>query len=245
MWGKERDSVPRRDGHFCSYELKLAVATAYAEKQGSAQELGKVFGVSPARVYEWAKIYREKGEKGLEDLWTPRRRKVKPVDPHVAEEILETKNKFSWFGIPRIVQWLRRSKLLPVTESQIENTLRKANLVPKKPKKRRRKEAVRFFERSEPNQLWQVDITMWTVAKGLKVYLIGFLDDYSRYIVGWGLFAAQGSSQVLEVLRNAIAQYGSPKEILSDQGRQFYAWRGKCPFQKELAREGIQHDLPP
>lgn len=78
---------------------------------------------------------------------------------------------------------------------------------------------------------------MWTMAKGQKVYLIGFLDDYSRYIVGWGLFAAQGSSQVLEVLRNAIAQYGNPKEILSDQDRQFYAWRGKCPFQKKPARE--------
>jgi transposase InsO family protein len=57
------------------------------------------------------------------------------------------------------------------------------------------------------------------------VYLIGFMDDHSRYIVGWGLYASQGSAQVLEVLRNAIGQYGAPREILSDQGRQYFAWR--------------------
>lgn len=240
--GSGKASAAGEGRRFKPLQLKVAVAKAYVEGEATAAELSKVYGVSSKTVYEWGRIYKERGEAGLAEIQgTPRAPKQDPVREKLAPEILETKKQFSWFGIPRITQWLRRTKFLPVTESQVKKTLKEANLVPKKPKKRRRAEVVRFFERAEPNQLWQTDITMWTVARGQKVYLIGFLDDYSRYMVGWGLHASQGSAQVLEVLRNAIGQYGSPKEILSDQGRQYYSWRGKCPFQKELAREGIHH----
>lgn len=240
--GKGKGSGDRRDGRYHPLELKVAVAKAYASGQSTASELAKVYGVSVSAVYDWGKIYRERGEAGLAAI----RRAATPPAPdpvreRLAQEIVATKKEFSWFGIRRLTQWMRRAKQLPVTESQVDKALHDAHLVPPKPKKRRRAQAVRFFERSEPNQLWQVDITMWTVARGQKVYLIAFLDDHSRYIVGWGLYAAQGSGQVLETLRNAVGQYGAPKEILSDQGRQFYAWRGKCPFQREIAREGIQH----
>jgi transposase InsO family protein len=223
-------------------EVKRAALKAYLEGTAKAPELARVYGVSDHAIYEWARQYKAKGEAWLD----PKPRKSIPQEPGaiekaVAAEIVETKKAFGWFGVKRLAQWLRRAKLLPVTEHQVGKALKAADLVPPKAKKRRRAEVVRRFERSEPNQLWQVDITMWTMAKGLKVYLIAFMDDHSRYLVGWGLFAAQGSSQVLEVLRAAIGQYGAPKELLSDQGRQFFAWRGKCPFQKELAREGIQH----
>jgi transposase InsO family protein len=219
----------------------LAVVKAYAAKQATAAELGKVYGVSATCVYDWVRIYREKGDQGLERKKRKSSREPSPVQKQIADAILETKKSFGWFGVPRITQWLRRAHLLPVTEHQVSKTLKEAKLVPKKPRKRRRAEVIRRFERAEPNQLWQTDITMWTMAKGQKVYLIAFMDDHSRYVVGWGLYAAQGSLQVMEVLRNAIGQYGTPKEILSDQGRQYYSWRGKCVFQKELLREGIHH----
>lgn len=238
----EKDPASRGSKKYRPLEVKVAVAKAFVEGQGTSTELSKVYGVPATTIIEWGRIYREKGEAGLQR----KTRKTTPREPsavekQVAREIVETKKVFGWFGVPRITQWLRRAKLLPVTEHQVAKALKEADLVPPKPRKRRRAEVVRRFERSEPNQLWQVDITMWTMAKGQKVYLIAFMDDHSRFIVGWGLYAAQGSSQVLEVLRNAIGQCGAPKEILSDQGRQFYSWRGKCPFQKELQREGIHH----
>jgi len=237
-----KDPVPKGPKQFRPAEVKLAVVKAYIEGKGTAEEVAKVYGVPPTSIYEWARIFREKGEAGLQKKSRKSvPSKPSPAEKRLSEEIVETKKAFSWFGIPRITQWLRRAKLLPVTEHQVAKALKEAALVPRKPRKRKRAEVVRRFERSEPNQLWQVDITMWTMAKGQKVYLIAFMDDHSRYVVGWGLYAAQGSSQVLEVLRNAIGQYGNPKELLSDQGRQFYSWRGKSPFQKELIREGIHH----
>lgn len=235
-------SAGRRKKHYWPLELKLEVVSSYLDGKSKIPELSKAYGIFPTTIYGWVKTFREQGKGGLAaGTRTSPAREPDPVAERLAPEILATKKKFGWFGIPRIAQWLRRTKHLPVTEHQVRKTLKQADLVPKKAKKRRRKEAVRFFERAEPNQLWQTDITMWTVARGQKVYLIGFMDDHSRYIVGWGLFASQASAQVLEVLRNAIGQYGAPREILTDQGRQYFAWRGKSPFQKVLAKEGIEH----
>jgi transposase InsO family protein len=55
------------------------------------------------------------------------------------------------------------------------------------------------------------------------------------------LYRQQTAEAVLEVVKGAIGQWGAPREILSDNGRQFAAWRGQTPFQKVLQRQGIQH----
>ncbi|MCC6738961.1 MAG: IS3 family transposase [Planctomycetia bacterium] len=223
-------------------EVKLAIVKSRLEGKATVPELAKAYGAIESTIYGWVARYRQLGEAGLRKM-RPRRAPSAPdpVEEKLAPEILETKKQFGWFGIPRIAQWLRRTKHLPVTEHQVRKTLKKAELVPERPRKRKRREAVRFFERSVPNQLWQTDITYWTGARGQKLYLIGFMDDYSRYIVGWGLFHSQTGEHVMEVLQKSIGQYGAPKEILSDQGRQYYSWRGRSPFQKFLSREGIQH----
>jgi hypothetical protein len=73
-----------------------------------------------------------------------------------------------------------------------------------------------------------------------RVYLVGFMDDHSRFIVGYGLHASQSSALVLEVLRAAITSYGTPQEILTDNGSQYVTWRGKSAFTRELEKRGIR-----
>ncbi|MCK6481120.1 MAG: integrase core domain-containing protein, partial [Planctomycetes bacterium] len=45
----------------------------------------------------------------------------------------------------------------------------------------------------------------------------------------------------LEALEMGIASYGAPREVLTDQGRQYASWRGKSAFQKLCAKRGIAH----
>jgi transposase InsO family protein len=45
----------------------------------------------------------------------------------------------------------------------------------------------------------------------------------------------------LEVYRTAIAEYGVPKEVLSDQGRQYCSWRGTTRFEAELRKDRVHH----
>jgi hypothetical protein len=59
--------------------------------------------------------------------------------------------------------------------------------------------------------------------------------------VGHGLYRQQKAEAVLEVVKGAIGEWGAPRELLSDNGRQFVAWRGKTRFQKVLRRQGVQH----
>jgi hypothetical protein len=99
----------------------------------------------------------------------------------------------------------------------------------------------RRFEKEIPNSLWQIDIFTFNLKRMYPVYLVGMIDDHSRYIVGHGLFRQQTSQAVLEVVKGAIGQWGAPREILSDNGRQFAAWRGETQFQKVLKRQGISH----
>jgi hypothetical protein len=73
-----------------------------------------------------------------------------------------------------------------------------------------------------------------------RVYLVAFLDDHSRFVVGYGLHASQSTALVLEVLRAALTSYGTPAEILTDNGSQYVTWRGKSAFAKELDKRGIR-----
>jgi putative transposase len=76
---------------------------------------------------------------------------------------------------------------------------------------------------------------------GRNAYLIGFMDDYSRYITALGLYRSQTAAHVLETYRRGIAEYGVPKEMLTDNGRQYTNWRGKTRFEREMKKDRVKH----
>lgn len=71
-----------------------------------------------------------------------------------------------------------------------------------------------------PNQVWALDITYIPMIQG-HMYLTAIIDWYSRFIVGWALSDTLDAAPVIEAVRNAINQYGTPCIINSDQGSQF------------------------
>jgi hypothetical protein len=73
-----------------------------------------------------------------------------------------------------------------------------------------------------------------------RVYLVAFLDDHSRFVVGYGLHASQSTALVLEVFRAAITGFGTPEEVLTDNGTQYVTWRGKSAFARECEKRGIK-----
>jgi len=69
---------------------------------------------------------------------------------------------------------------------------------------------------------------------------VAYLDDYSRYVVGFGLHASASGAMVREVLEQALANFGAPMEVLTDNGAQYHTWRGKSAFAKLCERRGIR-----
>jgi len=163
------------------------------------------------------------------------------VAPAVKTKVVELKRRHPELGIQKISQFLRRMLFLPVSRETVRRTLHEQQLLKKpRPQPRRNPPQPRFFERSTPNQMWQTDIFTFRLG-GKNAYLIGFLDDYSRYVVGLDVFRSQTAEHVLEVYRTAIAEYGVPKEMLSDQGRQYSSWRGTTRFEAELRKDRVHH----
>ena len=163
-----------------------------------------------------------------------------PAAAHAA--MVEAKRAHPGFGVRRIAQWLRRTRLLPGSPETVRRTLHQHELLPRAPARKPKKNSPkpRFFERATPNQMWQSDIFTFQV-NGHNAYLIGFIDDHSRYLTGLGVYRGQTAENVLEVYRRAVAAYGPPKEMLTDNGRQYTSWRGKTRFEKELAKDRVHH----
>ena len=71
-----------------------------------------------------------------------------------------------------------------------------------------------------PNQVWSTDITYIPMKKGF-MYLTAIIDVYSRKIVGWGLSNSLTADWCKTVLQEAIANFGKPEIVNSDQGTQY------------------------
>ena len=155
--------------------------------------------------------------------------------------ILMLKTTHPDWGCQRISDMLLRGPALPASAGAVARVLHEAGYEMDEEPTRPHRPQVRSFERAKPNSLWQTDLfTFMLKRQNRRVYLVAFLDDHSRFITGYGLHASQSSALVLEVLRAAIAAYGLPAEILTDNGSQYVTWRGKSQFTRELEKRGIK-----
>jgi len=67
------------------------------------------------------------------------------------------------------------------------------------------------------------------------------LDDFSRYVVGFGLFQNPTSEDVVSMLKEAIRLHGKPQAIYTDRGGPFLAWGRPEALGRFLEKELIDH----
>src|SRR5512143_491087 len=229
-----------RYGKRYGFGFKLRCVKLRLEEGLPVALLSKEVGASKDVIRRWVKAYQERGDAGLRDRVVPTGGGRKLPGP-VREKIVEIKKREPLFGVKRISHLLKRAFFLSASPETVRRTLRAESLiVPSKKKHQPNITRPRFFERSTPNQLWQSDIFTFRLG-GRYAYLIGFIDDYSRYVAGLELYRTQTADQVLEVYRRAIGEYGVPKEMLTDRGRQYTTWRGSTRFERELGKDRVRH----
>lgn len=205
-----------------------------------AGDFGAMVGVSKHTLYAWKKKFDAEGPAGLVD----RPRGVQPGSrlPELTQRtILMLKKAHPEWGCQKISDMLVRGPALPASPSAVARVLHEAGYEMEEVPTRPHPDRPRRFERARPNQLWQTDLFTFVLKRqNRRVYLVAFMDDHSRFITGYGLHASQSGALVIEVLRAAIAGYGAPEEVLTDNGTQYVTWRGKSAFSKELEKRGIK-----
>ena len=243
-------SKPCRRGGPYNEDLRRQAVEAYRKSGLSQKDFSKVWGVAEVTLGRWNSLYEKYGPKGLEgSIFQDTFRKYKArhhkrISETLQQEIIKTKLENPMFGLRKVRDFLHRFEGLKVSTGTIRKTLveEKIPLVEIVKKRRRSSDRIRTFERAKPMQLWQTDITSYVLARhSQRAYLTVFLDDNSRYIVAWSLELRQTGEFVMNCVLNGIQKFGKPEEILTDQGRQYFSWRGKSEFQHLLDREGIKH----
>jgi len=73
---------------------------------------------------------------------------------------------------------------------------------------------------NHPNHIWGTDITYIRMKNGF-VYLVAFLDWFSRFVLSWRIATTLDIGFVLEAGREALEHYGNPEFENSDQGSHF------------------------
>jgi transposase InsO family protein len=205
-----------------------------------AGDFAPLVGVSKHTLYAWKKRFTEQGPAGLMDQ--PRGAREGSRLPELTRRtILLLKQAHPEWGCERISQMLLRGPALPASPNAVAHALHQAGYELRESPTRPHPEPVHHFERARPNQLWQTDLFTFVLKRqNRRVYLVAFLDDHSRFLVGFGLHASQSTALVLEVFRAAIAASSTPEEVLTDNGAQYVTWRGESAFHKELVQRGVR-----
>jgi transposase InsO family protein len=221
-------------------EQRLLVLDAWRRSGLPAGDFAPLVGVSRHTLYAWQKKFQAQGPAGLMDQ--PKGARTGARLPELTKRtILMLKESHPDWGCQKISDLMHRGPALPASPAAVAKVLHEAGYALEEVPTRAHEPRVNSFERAKPNQLWQTDLfTFLLKRQNRRVYLVAFLDDHSRFVVGYGLYASQATALVLEVLRAAIAGFGTPEEVLTDNGTQYVTWRGKSAFARECEQRGIK-----
>ena len=98
------------------------------------------------------------------------------------------------------------------------------------------------YEAVRPNHLWHLDFLHRHINKQ-KIFVLIVLDDYSRFIVGGGIFDGERVAAVQDTFLGAVNRYGKPERVLSDGGSAFYSWKGISSFTKLLTELEVDQTI--
>ena len=221
-------------------QQRLMILDCWQRSGLPAKDFATLIGVSKHTLYAWKQRFTQLGPAGL--LEQPRGAREGSRLPDLTKRtILLLKHAHPEWGCERISQMMLRGPALPASPPAVARVLREAGYVLQENPTHPHPDKVRFFERARPNQLWQTDLFTFVLKRqNRRVYLVAFLDDHSRYLLSFGLHASQSTALVLEVFRAGVAAYGTPEEVLTDNGSQYVTWRGESAFHKELKQRGVR-----
>jgi putative transposase len=102
----------------------------------------------------------------------------------------------------------------------IEALYRKPRTTKKHPEHRVYPYRLRGLNIDRPGQVYAMDITYIPMARGF-VYLAAVMDWYTRKVLSWRVSITMDMHFCLEAMEEAIARYGRPEIVNTDQGAQF------------------------
>lgn len=188
--------------------------------------------ISERSVRRYYEAYRQSGFEGLKP--SVRKRTVSVLPPNfpeiVAEAIVLRKESASRSvrDLIRILEMEGRVEKGSVARSTLQRHLQEAGFGAKQYKKYTSKGvAARRFQKEHRCVLWQGDIKygphlpIGPGGKMTQTYLVVWIDDYSRFIVGAKFYDNQRVEVIEDSFRDAVMKWGKPSMMYLDNGKQY------------------------
>jgi putative transposase len=210
-----------------------------AKDEGVAAALA--LGVTRTSLFRWRKRYAEGGIEALRSgPRGPRRMRL----PAWVERIVIVVRLLTYWNSKRLAAEFTRRDIYPLDHNAVDALL--ADLGTARPSVHRERGPA--YERSRPDELWHIDIKgpFWLQrAPGVhtKVWIVGLVDDHSRYLIGLRVLPRPSTEPILAWLRDCFELCGLPLEVMSDNGSPFATWMPGVLtlFGKTLSELHIKH----
>ncbi len=191
-------------------EQRLLLLDTWLRSGLPAGDFAALVGLSKFTLFAWKKKFAEEGPAGLMD-----KPKGGPSGSRLPEltrrTILMLKESNPEWGCQRISDLMLRGPALPASAAAVARVLHEAGYSLEEVPTRPHPATETHFERAKPNQLWQTDLFTFVLKRqNRRVYLVAFLDDHSRFLVGYGLHASQ-SAALVEVVFQVRLQREEPE----------------------------------
>ena len=181
------------------------------------------FGISRPTGYLWLSRYRQAGLAGIAERSRRPARSPDRTAAEVEEQVVGLRARYPDWGARKLQVLLRQQRGLEVARSTIHRILLRQGLVQDPD---RHGAASQRFERSTPNELWQMDFK-GPLCPAERVGPLSVLDDHSRYLVVLQKVADNRGELVREHLQGAFQHCGVPEGMLMDHGIPW--WSGQAP----------------
>jgi transposase InsO family protein len=207
----------------------LAVVRARARQVRTMREEGLVAalalgGCSRASLFRWQAAYERGGLVAL--VPAPHGPRVPTcIHPGWLDQVVIAVRLHTYWNAKRISAELRRREIAVVSHFWIERLFDDLGAArPSGPRPRGPR-----YERESPNSLWHIDIKgpfFIQLERGryLKTYLVGLVDDHSRYVIGLRIQTSQAAAPILDWVADCFELCGRPLYLMSDNGTPFVVW---------------------
>ena len=220
------------------HEQRVRFVVAASRREKSFSAICEEFGISRPTGYLWEKRFQKLGVAGIAEKSRRPQQSPKRTSSELEHRVVELRKRYPDWGA-RKLQVLLKSEQVELTHSTIHRILLRQDLVQEHD---RHRPAVQRFQRSAPNELWQMDFKSpigWNAAVGP----LSVLDDHSRYVTVLQAVGSTRAELVREQLEAAFQSCGVPDAMLMDHGVPWWsakATQGLTGLAVWLMRQGIR-----
>ncbi len=198
---------------------RIRFVSAVLKGQENMSELCRQFGISRSTGYVWWNRYQKGRTVGalLDRSCRPHHSPNRTAEA-VEARVVQLRKRKGWGG--KKLQVLLAQEGIPLSVPTVNRIIHRQGLVKER---NAHHPAPGRFERSAPNELWQMDFKGPFRFRQGTCHPLSILDDHSRFVLGlYALRDLQGDS-VHQSIGRTFRHYGVPEALLIDHGTPWWS----------------------